>query len=99
MRIRYTRRAAADLDAILRYIDERSPVGARRVKARLKAVIDLLAEQPHIGRPTSRGDVRRVIVLPYPYVVFYRAMATEIVIHGIRHAARRPGASMSKPAV
>ena len=28
--------------------------------------------------------------LPYPYVVFYEATQTEIIIHAIRHAARNP---------
>jgi len=90
LNIRYTRRAAADLDAILNYIDERSPQGAQKVKARLKAIIDLLAERPAIGRLTSKGDIRRIVANPYPYLVFYRTNATEIVILGVRHAARRP---------
>jgi plasmid stabilization system protein ParE len=32
MRIRYTPRARSDLQSILQYIDERSPLGARNVK-------------------------------------------------------------------
>ena len=90
MRIRYTRRAAADLDSVLTYIAERSPQGAYRVSARLQAVVALLAEHPRIGRLTGKRDVRRIVVYPYPYLVFYRATDTEVIIHGVRHAARRP---------
>lgn len=50
----------------------------------------MLADHPKIGRPTSKGDIRRIMVSPYPYVIFYGQEPAGIVIHGIRHAARRP---------
>jgi plasmid stabilization system protein ParE len=75
---------------ILDYIEARSPKGAANVNRRLQAVIDLIADHPHAGRATDRGAIRRVVVSPYPYVIFYRPDAAGIVIHGIRHAARRP---------
>jgi len=90
VKLRYTPRAAADLSAVLAYIDERSPVGAAHLKRRLLAIIDLLPQQPGMGRPTRRAGIRRIVANPYPYLIFYRATATEIVIHHIRHAARRP---------
>ena len=90
MKLRYTLRAAAELDEVLAYIDERSPQGARNVKARIQAVINLLLEHPQAGRRTSKGRQRRVVAYPYPYLTFYRATNDEIVVHGVRHAARRP---------
>jgi plasmid stabilization system protein ParE len=45
---------------------------------------------PEAGRVTKKVNFRRIVASPYPYVIFYRADATEIVIHGVRHAARRP---------
>ncbi len=30
------------------------------------------------------------MVLPYPYAITYRVAADEIVILGVRHAARKP---------
>lgn len=91
MKIRYTRRAASDLDTILTYIDERSPQGAKNVKARLLAVIELLAEHPRLGPLTRKPNIRRLVANPYPYLVFYQATDREIIIHAIRHAARGPG--------
>jgi plasmid stabilization system protein ParE len=32
----------------------------------------------------------RIIASPYPYLIFYQATEDEIVIHGVRHGARRP---------
>lgn len=95
MKVRYTRPALADLDTILQDIAERSPAGAARVQARLKAVIDLLPIHPNIGQATIRPGLRRLVVSPYPYLVFYRVTGEYIVIYGIRHGARRPS-SMPK---
>jgi plasmid stabilization system protein ParE len=75
---------------ILDYIEARSPKGAESVKGRLQALISLLAEHPESGRLTDKSDLRRVVASPYPYVIFYRPDADGIVIHGVRHAARRP---------
>jgi toxin ParE1/3/4 len=75
---------------ILDYIEARSPQGADSVKRRLKAAVDLLANHPKSGRATNKGDLRRLVANPYPYVIFYREDPTGIVIHGVRHTARRP---------
>ena len=39
MKLHYTRRAAAELEEILAYIEERSPLGARRVQVLDDAVV------------------------------------------------------------
>ena len=90
MRLRYTREALADLDGVLDHIVELSPQGARRVQKRIQTIIDLLLRHPQIGQMTSRRGMRRMIASPYPYLIFYRATEDEIVIHGVRHSARRP---------
>ena len=90
MKLRYTRRAAAELEEILAYIDEHSPVGARHVQARIKAITDLLLQHPKAGQVTSNYRLRRMVTSPYPYLVFYEVTQDYIVIHGVRHAARRP---------
>ena len=90
MNIRYTRRAARQLDAILDHIEAHSPQGADRVFNRIEAILALLAEQPRSGRPTRRLGFRRIVIHPYPYVILYQPTADEIVIHSVRHAARKP---------
>ena len=90
MKLRFTLRATEELDQILAHIDKRSPHGARRVKARIQTIVDLIALHPQTGRMTSRRRLRRVVVHPYPYLIFYSATNEEIIIHGVRHAARRP---------
>jgi len=90
VRLRYTLPALADLSAILDYIAARSPQGARRVQSRIKALTDLLLQYPHIGRRTNDPPIRRMPTTPYPYLVFYEATDTEIIIHAVRHAVRDP---------
>ena len=90
MKLRYTLRGAAELDKVLVYIEERSPQGARYVQARIQTIVNLLLQHPHAGQLTSKGRLRRVVASPYPYLIFYHATEDEIVIHGVRHSARRP---------
>jgi plasmid stabilization system protein ParE len=90
VKVRYTLRAAEELDQVLSYIDERSPGGARHVKARIQAMLELIALHPSAGQLTSKRSLRRVVVYPYPYLIFYSASDDEVIIHGVRHAARRP---------
>ena len=90
MRIRYTFAAFAELREIVAYVSSRSPRGARKVYARIRHSIGLLADFPFIGTPTDEPSIRRTLALPYPYVIYYEVTADEIVIHSVRHARRRP---------
>ena len=90
MKLRYTLPALADLNSILDYIAAHSPHGARRVQARIQAIIDLLLLYPGIGTRTDDPTIRRMTALPYPYLIFYEATDTEIIIHAVRHTARNP---------
>ena len=89
-RLRYTLPALADLESILDTIAARSPQGARRVQARIQGVIDLLAQHPFIGTRTNDPAIRRMTTSPYPYLIFYGATDTELIVHAVRHAARDP---------
>jgi toxin ParE1/3/4 len=90
VKVRYTLPALADLRSILDYIAAHSPRGARRVQARIQAIIELPLLYPHIGTRTDDPSIRRLATPPYPYLIFYEATEAEIVIHSVRHAARDP---------
>lgn len=90
MRLRYTRPALADVSSILDYIAARSPQGARRVQARIQAIIELISLHPHIGRRTNDAIIRRMPTTPYPYLIFYEVTESDVIIHATRHAARDP---------
>jgi addiction module RelE/StbE family toxin len=90
VRLRYTRRALADLDDILEYIRRQSPARARQIQGRIKALTALLVLHPHIGRRTTNPVLCRLVVSPFPYLIFYQVTEKEIVIHAVRHTSRNP---------
>jgi toxin ParE1/3/4 len=90
VKLRYTFPALADLNAVLDYLAAHSPQGARRVQGRIQAIIDLLLQHPQICRRTNDPAIWRMVATPYPYLIFYEATESEIIIHAIRHAACNP---------
>ena len=90
MRVRFLARTSAQIDKALAYVSVRSPQGAANIRARIQAAAAFLQEQPLAGQRTSDPKVRRVVSSPFPYLIFYRVTATEIVVLRFRHAARRP---------
>jgi toxin ParE1/3/4 len=90
VKLRYTIHAAKQLDAILTHIAQESPQGARRVQARIQSIMNLLLQYPEVGRLTSRQGIRRIVTFPYPYLIFYRIVDDEVVVHGVRHGAQTP---------
>ena len=90
MRIRYTRRAAADLEAIADYLTARNPPAALKVRDAILESLRHLALFPGIGRRQSVEGVRKLNVRRYPYLIFYMVdeAADELTILTFRHAAR-----------
>jgi plasmid stabilization system protein ParE len=46
MRVRYRAQAKSDLEEIYRYLDRRSPTGARNVLRAIHAAVGIIAEHP-----------------------------------------------------
>lgn len=90
MKLRYTRTALNQIEQALSYVEGRSPQAAMRVARRTETLIAVLLDHPLAGQATSRPGVRRMVVTPYPYVIFYRVTPGEIVVLRFRHAARKP---------
>ncbi len=90
MRLRYTSTALRQIEDALSYLAARSPGGAAGLRDRILAAAALIREHPHAGQATSRPAARRVVLAPYPYVLFYRVSAGDVVVTRLRHAARRP---------
>jgi len=66
------------------------PHGARKVHARIQRLINLTLDHPQVGARTGSKRLRRLVARPYQYLIFYEVGDDEIVIHGVRHSARRP---------
>jgi len=90
VKLSFAPKALAELDDILAYIAERSPSGARNVRNRIQAITGLLEQFPMSGQLSSESGLRRITTPPYPFVIFYELTEAEIIIVGLRHAAREP---------
>jgi plasmid stabilization system protein ParE len=90
MRLRYRAQALADIDAIHRYLEERSPAGARNVLRAIYASIQLIAARPLSYQRTDDPDIRVHVVHRYRYKIFYSVAGDAVEIIHVRHTSRRP---------
>jgi len=90
MRLQYRAQALADIDAIHRYLEERSPSGARNVLRAIYASIQLIAERPLSYQRTDEPDIRVHVVQRHRYKIFYSVAGDTVEIIHVRHTSRRP---------
>lgn len=90
MRLEYTDRAEADLEAIFDYLAKHNPTAAIAVLKAIHERVAALKDFPWSGQPTSRHGVRSVTIRGYPYKAYYRVRPTRILILHVRDARRRP---------
>jgi toxin ParE1/3/4 len=55
----------------------------------VQRVIDLLLEQPKLGRPAGRG-LRRALLSRFPFSLIYAEESDAILIVAVAHHKRRP---------
>ena len=87
MKLRYERGALADFDEIFAYIAADNREAAARLVARIEEVAKRIAESPYIGDATRKSRFRRFSV--GKYLIVYEVGKDEVVIHYVRHGARR----------
>ena len=90
MRLRWTRLAEGDLEAIAGYIGQDSPAAAPRVVLELLDQVEsVLARNPAIGRPGRVLGTREFVIAGLPYILAYRVRGTDLEILRVLHASRR----------
>ena len=92
MKVLWTPRALAQLEAIHAYIGAENRAAAAKVIAAIQETAKVLADFPTAGEQTDRGDVRTLLAWPYPYRVYYRVARSrrEVRILRVRNVRRRP---------
>jgi plasmid stabilization system protein ParE len=92
MRVVYSPRAVRDLEHIAAYYRTvADPRIAAAISERIEQVINRVARRPEMApRVVERRNVGAVLVLRYPYKVFFRLRDDAIEILHIRHTAQRP---------
>lgn len=91
MKVLFTRRAEADLDAIAEYLGSRNPAAARRVRESILSAVRNLAAFPRAGRAQSTPGLRKHVTRRYAYLIYYVVddNADEVLIVTIQHPARK----------
>ena len=87
--LRWTRRALMRLDQVGSYIEKEDPQAAARVVARLVSSVDLLTEQPAMGRVGRIKGTRELVFADIPYIIPYRVQPTTIEILTVMHSAQK----------
>ena len=87
MKLRYERGALADLDEIFSYVAQNNRAAAARLVARFEDASRRIAEAPYIGEAARKSRFRRWVV--GNYLIVYEVGTEEVVIHYVRHGARR----------
>ncbi|MEM7645241.1 MAG: type II toxin-antitoxin system RelE/ParE family toxin [Pseudomonadota bacterium] len=80
MKVVYLPSAARDLLWLRNYYERVFPEGTAKARAAIRKMEALLLDNPFIGRPTHRADVRRLRVLRTPFFVLYRPTPERIEI-------------------
>ena len=91
MRIRWTPAAAADLEQISDYLQDRHPNYRQSTMRKLYDTVRSLRQSPDRGRPGREDGTRELFVVPLPYVVAYRADQQFVEVLRVYHTAQDRG--------
>lgn len=88
MRLKWSRSALVDLQAILEYIAQDNPQAARALAAGFRQTAEHLTAHPFIGR---RGELEgtRELMLHRNYLLTYRVSSEAVEILQIWHVAQK----------
>ena len=89
MRIRWTRTAIRNLEAIQAFIETDDPAAAARTALRIITSVENLAQHPHLGRSGRVPGTRELVIASLPYLVAYRVRGNVLEILRVLHAAMR----------
>ncbi|MCI5144171.1 MAG: type II toxin-antitoxin system RelE/ParE family toxin [Candidatus Electrothrix sp. AR3] len=89
MRIRWTNKALDNLDAAVEFIAADNPGAAQKVARTIQASVQLLAEQPGIGRPGRVAGTRELMVSGLPYIIPYLEQDGSVIILRIMHTSMK----------
>lgn len=88
IRIRFE--AKQEIDTAFEWYFERGPKAARAFLDEIELSLNKIAAEPHLY-PVFTKNIRRRVMMNFPYSVVYREEADYILILAVAHAKRRPG--------
>jgi len=89
MRVRYTLAAREHLKEIGDFIAKDNLSAANRVVHAIRQAVDLLRDQPNMGRRGHLDGTRELVVSNLPYYAAYRVTDTAVEVFAVIHTARQ----------
>ncbi|MCX7089874.1 MAG: type II toxin-antitoxin system RelE/ParE family toxin [Legionellales bacterium] len=89
MKIRWLEDSIQDLISLRQYIEQENPAAAKRVAKIIIQSVNLLLDQPGIGRAGRVPNSRELVVTGTPFLVPYRIKNNTIEILRVLHSARQ----------
>lgn len=87
MKLRWTRRATADLNRIAARITADNPLAAHDFVSAIRVRVERLAQFPFLGRPGTLADTRELVV-HRNYILTYRLHGDGAQMLQVWHVAR-----------
>ena len=81
--------AIGDLEALRAYIREDNPRAAQDVSRKIRRAVEMLRDQPGLGRPGRVTGTRELMVPGTPYIIPYHVRGEVIELLRVYHGARR----------
>jgi toxin ParE1/3/4 len=88
-RVVFRPEAVADLQAAVTWYEARRPGLGADFEAALDADLALLRETPR-AFPVVLRDLRKLLLRRFPYAIYFRLEADEVVIRGVLHLRQHP---------
>ena len=89
MRVKWTRKALANLDNAVEYIAADKPAAAAKVALKIWNAAMGLADQPGMGRPGRVPGTRELVVPGLPYILPYVERERAIFILRVLHTSMK----------
>jgi len=89
MRVRWLRKALANLEAEAEYIAQDNPKAAANMVGAVATAVERLARHPSLGRSGRVHGTRELIIPQAPYILPYRVRGNHIEILRVFHASRK----------
>ena len=89
LKVRWLKRALANLEAEAEYISRDSHAAAQSVVMVIEQAVQLLASHPALGRAGRVEGTRELVVTGTPYIIPYRVREDKVEVLRVFHAARK----------
>lgn len=89
--IKFTKSAVEDLRCIKRFIYEDNSEAAKEVVSYIISKIEMLPQNPSLGRAGRVLRTRELVISKYPYIVPYQVKDGSIFVLRVLHTSRKWG--------